>query len=380
MKAHTTNVLEKKRSLRRTLLTTIWLTALFLVLFVIGGIALFTVRTEQVSWITHSAWFLVGGSLILLIVIISISANFFIQRNVLKTIDELRLSTEKLGLGEVEHRLHEQSYQEFEELAISIDDMARKLKMREQALKEAHAQAMQANRFKGQLLAHVSHDLRTPLNAILGYSELLKEEMDGPLNENQKTSAERIFANSRRLMNIVNSILDQSQLERGTFKINLSQFATNKLIENAKLTVEPLALVKGLEFKIKIDKECPEFLFGDFERIQQIITNLLDNAIKFTEEGHIELHVFVPDRDYWAFSISDTGPGIAAEDQSIIFQPFRQLDELATRKHGGVGLGLSIVQQLTLVLKGKVWVESEIGTGSKFTVILPMKPSEENPT
>lgn len=327
---------------------------------------------------TRLAFFLITSGLIILNIIAATGTNFFLNRNLLSAIQELRIGAEKFGQGELQHRIKEQSYEELDALAISFNEMARKLDHREKALQEARDQAMQANRFKGQMLAHVSHDLRTPINAILGYSELL--EMDGTLNESQKTSAERIVANSRRLINIVNSLLDQSQLERGTFQINFSQFSTNKLVENANLTAEPLALAKELEFKIDVDETCPEILYGDFERIQQILMNLLDNAIKFTEEGTISLQVFLPDKDYWAFSISDTGPGIAAEDQSIIFQPFRQLDELATRKHGGVGLGLSIVQQLTLAMKGKVWVESEIGKGSKFTVILPMNHSEENPT
>jgi len=326
---------------------------------------------------TRLAFFLITSGLIILNIVAATGTNFFLQRNLLSVIHELRISAENFGLGELQHRIKEQPYEELDALAISFNDMAHKLDQREKALHEARDQAMQANRFKGQMLAHVSHDLRTPINAILGYSELL--EMDGTLTENQKTSVERVVANSRRLMNIVNSLLDQSQLERGTFQIDFSRFSTKKLVENAKLTAEPLVLAKGLKFKVVIDKTCPDFVYGDFERIQQILMNLLDNAIKFTEAGTISLRVFLPDKDYWAFSISDTGPGIAAEDQSIIFQPFRQLDDLATRKHGGVGLGLSIVQQLTLALKGKVWVESEIGKGSKFTVILPMNPSEENP-
>ena len=327
---------------------------------------------------TRLAFFLVGGGLLLLNILASTGVNYFIRKNFLKAIDELRVGAEKFGLGELQYRIEEQTYEELDELASSFNEMARKLDQREQALQEAHDQAMRANRFKGQMLAHVSHDLRTPINAIMGYSELLKDELDGPLNESQKSSSERIFANSRRLRDIVNSLLDQSQLERGTFQINNSQFSPNKLVENTKLTAEPLALAKGLELRAKVDKSCPATLSGDFDRIQQIVTNLVDNAIKFTENGQVSLDIFLPDKNYWAFSVSDTGPGIAAEDQAIIFQPFRQLDELATRKHGGVGLGLSIVQQLTLAMRGKVWVESEIGTGSKFTVILPMDPSEEN--
>jgi len=326
---------------------------------------------------TRLAFFLVGGGLIFLNILMATSVNFFLQRNLLKAIDELRLGAEKFGLGELQHRIEEQPSQELDELAISFNEMAQKLNQREQALQEARDQAMQANRFKGQMLAHVSHDLRTPINAIMGYSELLNGELDGPLNKNQKTSSERIFANSRRLLNIVNSLLDQSQLERGTFQINNLEFSPKKLAENAKLIAEPLALAKGIKFKVNVDKACPEILFSDFERIQQIITNLIDNAIKFTEKGQVTLDIFLPDKNFWAFSVSDTGRGIAAEDQAIIFQPFRQLDELATRKHGGVGLGLSIVQQLTLALNGKVWVESELDKGSKFTVILPMKPKED---
>jgi len=143
------------------------------------------------------------------------------------------------------------------------------------------------------------------------------------------------------------------------------------------LATESLAQAKGLEFESQVDPDCPEIIRGDFERTQQVAINLLDNAIKFTESGKVSLHVFTPDANYWAFSISDTGPGIAPENQSIIFQAFRQLDELATRKHSGVGLGLAIVQHLTQAMNGKVWVESEIGKGSRFTVLLPFDPEKE---
>jgi signal transduction histidine kinase len=201
--------------------------------------------------------------------------------------------------------------------------------------------------------------------------------MDGPLNEAQKTSSERIYANSRQLLSMVNSLLDQAQLERGTFKLNYSYFTPTKFAEITRQATESLATAKGLEFIAEVDESCPAKLFADFERSQQIAINLLDNAIKFTESGGVSLRIFSPDDDYWAFSVTDTGPGIAPKNQSIIFQAFRQLDDLATRKHGGVGLGLSIVQHLTLVMMGKVWVESEIGKGSTFTVLLPFNPEKE---
>lgn len=304
-------------------------------------------------------------------------SNHFLNRTLFNPIDELRLGAEKIGAGNLDYKINPQSYVELSELGTAFNDMADKLDRRETALREARDQAMSANRFKGQILAHVSHDLRTPINAIMGYSELLKEGMDGPLNKAQKSNAERIYANSRRLLSLVNSLLDQARLEKGTFKLDYTYFAPKKFAEVIRLATESLAQAKGLEFESQVDPDCPEIIRGDFERTQQVAINLLDNAIKFTESGKVSLHVFTPDANYWAFSISDTGPGIAPENQSIIFQAFRQLDELATRKHSGVGLGLAIVQHLTQAMNGKVWVESEIGKGSRFTVLLPFDPEKE---
>lgn len=305
------------------------------------------------------------------------ASNRFLNSTLFKPIDQLRLGAEKIGSGELDHEIGPQSFTELSELGTAFNDMAGKLGQRETALKEARDQAMAANIFKGQLLAHVSHDLRTPINAIMGYSELLKEEMDGPLNDAQRISSERIYANSRRLLSMVNSLLDQAQLERGTFQLNYSYFSPKKFAEVIRLATESLARAKGLDFSMSVDKSCPAKIYADFERTQQIAINLLDNAIKFTEDGGVSLRVFSPDERFWAFSVSDTGPGIAPKNQTIVFQAFRQLDDLATRKHGGVGLGLSIVQHLTLAMMGKVWVESEIGKGSTFTVLLPFDPDKD---
>jgi PAS domain S-box-containing protein len=232
----------------------------------------------------------------------------------------------------------------------------------------------EVEKMKSTFLAIVSHELRTPLNAILGYAEMIKEKIYGPTTEKQHTAAERIMNNSQRLLDIVSDLLDQAQIEAGKLTIQMRPFRPAELIEAAQGLLEKAAAEKGLKLTAELDPAVPETMTGDFIRLQQILVNLINNAIKYTETGSIQIRVFRPDSKHWSMEVLDTGEGIPPESLPYIFEAFRQADSSTTRKHGGFGLGLSIVKQLVELMNGEVTVSSKLGVGSIFTITLPILP------
>lgn len=227
---------------------------------------------------------------------------------------------------------------------------------------------------KNNFVAMVSHELRTPLNAVLAYAEMLRDAIFGPLNTKQFDAANRIYLNSQRLLNIINDLLDQAQIEAGRLKIQPKETPTNELIENLRSVMEKPAQDKGLELTTEIAPDVPETILCDSHRIQQILINLVNNALKFTDEGRVSVRIFLADAHTWAIAVSDTGPGILPRDQAHIFEPFWQIENIATREHGGIGLGLSIVKRLVMLMGGDIKLESAVGKGSTFTVTLPLQP------
>lgn len=233
------------------------------------------------------------------------------------------------------------------------------------------------DRMKSAFLSMTSHELRTPLNAILGYSDMLQEEVYGPLTTEQSRTISRITANTSRMLGMVNNLLDQAQIEAGKLAIHIEPFAVEKLIDDLRSAATVLAENKGLELTCSVEPGVPSTLASDAQRLHQILLNLVGNAVKFTQKGAVGVRVFRPDADHWALEVSDTGAGIPLEAQSYIFEPFRQVDDPTTRNNVGSGLGLSIVKQLTHLLSGDIHLKSHVGQGSTFTVILPLKPVQE---
>jgi len=227
-------------------------------------------------------------------------------------------------------------------------------------------------KMKDTILATVSHELRTPLNAILGHVEMLKEAVYGPINAKQARASERIISNTRRLLDIVSDLLDQAQIEAGRMSFKISPFKPGELLDNVRGLMSKTSADKHLALTGEIEPEVPEILIGDPTRLQQILVNLVINALKFTEKGSVHIRLFCPDRKHWAMEVRDTGMGIPEDEQEHIFDPFRQVDNNMTRKHAGFGLGLSIVNQLVALMGGKVAVKSTPGAGSVFTVTLPI--------
>lgn len=230
-------------------------------------------------------------------------------------------------------------------------------------------------RMKNTFLAIVSHELRTPLNAILGYAEMLKEAVYGPVNDKQERASERIMSNSHRLLDIVSDLLDQAQMEAGKLTIHMRAFRPTDLLDNVHGVMDKIAADKGLMLTSELDPALPEFINGDMARLQQILVNLINNAVKFTDMGSVHMCLSRSDKKCWRLEVQDSGIGIPQEELATVFEAFRQVDSSATRKHGGFGLGLSIVKQLSELMGGEVVVTSKLGAGSVFTVTLPLIPA-----
>lgn len=228
-------------------------------------------------------------------------------------------------------------------------------------------------KMKDTFVAIVSHELRTPLNAILGYAEMLKEAVYGAINEKQASVTERIMVNTQRLLSMVGDLLDEAQLKAGKLSLTSQRFKTSQLVETMHTTMDKIISDKGLFLTDEIAPNMPDTITGDSQRLQQILVNLVNNAAKFTEKGGIHVSIQCNTPEHWTIAVKDTGSGIPSEEIPYIFDTFRQVENPTIRKHGGFGLGLSIVKQIVELMKGKISVDSEIGKGSTFTIELPLQ-------
>ena len=251
-------------------------------------------------------------------------------------------------------------------------------KIMEDALQRARDEAVAALQFKSQVLANISHDIRTPLNSIAVTTEILLDEIFGALTVEQRDELNTITLNVDQVMMLVRNLLDAARLEEGKLNLTMDDIAPAKLIQQVGAVLQPLVNAKKLTWKTSVDESLPEIIVSDRSRLQQILINLGQNAIQFTEEGTIEIAFCRKDADHWQLSVRDTGSGIPVEAQTHIFETFWQVDSSYTREvQEGVGLGLSIVRQLVNLMEGEIKVESEEGQGTTFTIILPLLEPDE---
>jgi PAS domain S-box-containing protein len=248
----------------------------------------------------------------------------------------------------------------------------------QEALVAAVDAAEDASRAKSAFLANMSHELRTPLNAIIGYSEMLDEEMRERGLRELLPDLRRVHDAGKHLLNLINDILDVSKIEAGRMDLVVEEFDVRAVVDEVAQTIQPLATGGGNRLEVS----CPDrvgTMRGDPTRVRQVLLNLLSNAAKFTEKGSIRLEVgrgSINGSPAVCFRVSDTGIGIAPEQLEKLFQPFMQADSSATRKYGGTGLGLMISRQLAYKMGGDVSVDSAVGKGSTFTVLLPRDVGE----
>jgi signal transduction histidine kinase len=238
------------------------------------------------------------------------------------------------------------------------------------------SQANEANEFKTQFIARISHELRTPLGALLGMAEMLQQNVYGQLNQKQQDIVQRIINNALVLKQVFSELLDQSQIESGKLKLRNETYSPKQLVETVYTNYLSMALKKGLTMHIEVNPNLPETAQGDAARVQQIISNLVTNAIKYTQIGRVNIRSQRASDSQWMVQIKDTGIGISKKDQEYIFDSFQQVGQSGGWEFGGVGLGLAIVHNLVTAMGGRVTVNSKIGHGSTFTVFLPIEMTQ----
>jgi len=311
---------------------------------------------------------------------------FLTYRSITRPIHDLIQASHRIADGAYDQRITAQKADEVGDLAHAFNDMAeavykRDAEMRDQSdrlsqnnieLAAARTRAEESNTLKSQFLATMSHELRTPLNAIIGYTQIMMEGMAGQPTEQQTKFLKRVFTNGNDLLHLIDDILDLSKVEAGRMELVKLPFEVRPWVQNLCTQVEPQLKAKNLVLNMVIDAQLPDRIIGDPDRLKQIALNLLSNAIKFTHEGHIDLTLQRREKTLWELIVSDTGIGIPATAQEYIFDSFRQVDGSSRREYGGTGLGLSIVRHLSLLMGGTIRVQSEIGQGSTFTVLLPL--------
>jgi len=227
-----------------------------------------------------------------------------------------------------------------------------------------------ASQHKSQFLANMSHELRTPLNAILGYTELILDNIYGEPTERMRGVLQRINANGRHLLGLINEVLDLSKIEAGRLVLSVADYSMRDVVYGVFSAVEPLASAKRLGFRVDMPKDLPSGR-GDEQRLTQVLMNLVGNAIKFTDTGDVLIRASAINGSF-AVAVSDSGPGIAQADKDKIFDEFRQADSSATKAIGGTGLGLSIARRIVEMHGGRIWVESQVGRGSTFSFSVPI--------
>jgi PAS domain S-box-containing protein len=270
-------------------------------------------------------------------------------------------------------KLYEQLKQASDELERRIQAATADIAHQNELLRRQAIELEQASALKSQFLANMSHEFRTPLNAMLGYTSMLQQGVGGPLELAAKRHLSRVESNGRHLLTIINEILDISRIEAGRMPLQVSRFDVPELVAEVKAELEPIIMRSKLALTVHLPKDLPP-LVSDRQKVKQILLNLLSNALKFTHQGRITISAarHASDRTI-SLSVSDTGIGIAPGDQGKIFEDFRQLDNSPTRAYGGTGLGLSICRRLAQMLEGTITLRSQLGKGSMFTLMLPIR-------
>ncbi len=312
------------------------------------------------------------------------------QRELEESNTELEAQTQKLQASDEELRVQQeelmQSNKELEEKTKLVEEKNHAFNEKNNLLvaattdlKRKADQLSLSSKYKSEFLANMSHELRTPLNSILLLSKLLKDNLEDNLSEDQIEYSAVINKAGNSLLELINDILDLSKIESGKMDVNSETLDVNKFAGDIQSLFNPIAKDKEIEFKVLVNSDCPESMYTDKMRLDQVVKNLLSNAFKFSAKGKVDLTIsYNLQQDMISFSVVDTGIGIAKEKQALVFEAFQQADGSTKRKYGGTGLGLSISKEIAHLLGGEITLESEVGVGSNFTITIPANYSLEN--
>jgi len=312
------------------------------------------------------------------------------QRELELSNTELEAQTQKLQASEEELRVQQeelmQSNKELEEKTKLVEEKNHAFNEKNNLLvaattdlKRKADQLTLSSKYKSEFLANMSHELRTPLNSILLLSKLLQDNLEVNLSEDQIEYSSVINKAGNSLLELINDILDLSKIESGKMDVNAETLVLNKFIGDIQSLFNPIAKDKEIEFNVVVNSNCPESMYMDKMRLDQIVKNLLSNAFKFSPKGKVNLTVsYNLQLEMISFSVVDTGIGIPKEKQALVFEAFQQADGSTKRKYGGTGLGLSISKEIAQLLGGEITLESEVGVGSNFTIIIPANYSIEH--
>ncbi|MDQ0156659.1 response regulator [Robertmurraya andreesenii] len=279
--------------------------------------------------------------------------------------EELQTINEEL---EAQYKHSEQKTKDLEAIKYELEEKTRQLQL--------------SSKYKSEFLANMSHELRTPLNSMIILAQILQDNKEDNLTEKQKEYASTIYAAGKDLLLLINDILDLAKIESGKANIQIGEMEFGELVKVTERQFRPVAEQKGIEFSVEIEKDIPNIIYTDEQKVHQILKNLISNAIKFTEKGQVQLRVkfarFAENpNEYISFQVSDTGIGISSDNKQLIFEAFQQEDGTTSRRYGGTGLGLSISKELADLLGGKIHIESEVGKGSVFSFYLPVDMNEK---
>ena len=347
-----------------------------------------TVPTEGIEKDVHWNRALLITTAIITALLVMSGSYIIVRYVIVKPVKHLKEVSDAIAAGELNVRSEIQTGDEFEDLSHAFNRMLRNLVSMQDRLRNVNADLdhkvdelaqanmalYESNRLKSDFLATVSHELRTPLNSILGFSEVLLTS--DQLNEKQQRWMKNIQSSGEKLLNLINDILDLAKIEAGKMQVRLSEFSAYDICEGSLTMFRPMAEKKNIDLRGQLETGIP-VMRQDSGKLQQILANLLSNAIKFTPEGGRVLLRVESREDKVVFMVTDTGVGIAEDEQALVFEKFRQGANPLTREHAGTGLGLSIVKELSKLLGGEVTLQSELGRGSTFTVTLPTQLSTE---
>jgi len=347
----------------------------------IGGADIYVLQSESLLVMLRNRLLPILSIVVLGVFGFSFVLSFSLNAHISKALSELLKGFESIKKGSFS-RVKLNSSDELGEIASElnntmgfIEKTLDRLRNSNELLRKVSKEAQQASKMKSEFLANMSHEMRTPMNAILGFAELLMNE---ETNLEKMKYLKTIYRSGEHLLSLINDVLDLSKIEAARFDLIISPYSPSKLVNELTETYLPLAYSKGLHFANSITERVPEYVDGDEFRMRQVLTNLISNALKFTEKGYVSMLLDF-DGKHLIYTVQDTGFGVSRDEIDKIFEPFIQADGTMSRKFGGTGLGLAITKKIIELMGGTIRFESKVGEGSKVTVRIPSQVSTEIP-